>query len=127
MVGAAKVKGALLPGLAQPLLSPFLFYSFSPPHYLFFPPFLPQALRGVSSLSPLWRRCIRATDDALGFEVGRVFVRAVFSQDVLAASKTMVGKIRQSFIDGLEKVHWMDATTKAAASAKASEMVDKFG
>ena len=70
---------------------------------------------------------IRATDDVLGFEVGRVFVRAVFSQDVLAASKTMVGKIRQSFIDGLEKVHWMDATTKAAASAKASEMVDKFG
>lgn len=84
-------------------------------------------LRGVSSLSPLWRRCVRATDGALGFELGRVFVQATFSQESLAAAETMVGKIRGSFIDGLRGVDWMDKATRAAAITKANEVVDKFG
>lgn len=86
-----------------------------------------KVLRGVSSELPQWQRCVRAVDDALGFELGRIFVNATFTPQALSVAKDMVASIRQAFLDRLGEVQWMDAATRTAAESKAKIVAEKIG
>eukprot|EP00055_Hartaetosiga_balthica_P018706 m.135210 g.135210 ORF g.135210 m.135210 type:complete len:714 (-) comp9866_c0_seq1:190-2331(-) len=88
---------------------------------------LRQAVYGVTSLPPQWETCVSATDDALGFELGRLFVDKYFTEDAKEKIDAMIESIRSSFLTRLSNVQWMDTPTQNVAKEKALAVEQKIG
>lgn len=83
---------------------------------------------GIQKSSPLWRRCIRGTDESLDMGVSNLFIKGSgFTNESIAHANDMVQHIRQAFIDNLETVNWMDSATKEAAKEKAEAILQQIG
>ncbi|GAB1300119.1 Endothelin-converting enzyme 2 [Apodemus speciosus] len=72
------------------------------------------------SCTPRWQTCISNTDDALGFALGSLFVKATFdrqSKEIVCA-EGMISEIRSAFEETLGDLVWMDEKTRLAAKEK---------
>jgi putative endopeptidase len=83
---------------------------------------LKQALSGQKELAPRWKRCVEATDQALGELLAQPFVKAKFGGDSKSAAEAMVFEINRQFSHDLEALDWMDGKTKELATAKLKSM-----
>ncbi|EGD73650.1 T-cell receptor beta chain ANA 11 [Salpingoeca rosetta] len=86
-----------------------------------------DAVYGTATAPPLWRSCVSSTDDALGFELGRLFVDEYFTAEAKQKTDSMVESIRAAFLNRLDNVKWMDKPTRAAAKDKATAVEQKIG
>jgi putative endopeptidase len=77
-----------------------------------------QALTGQKEQRARWKRCVVATDQALGELVAQPYVKAHFSAESKEATERYVHEISTAFGQELEKLEWMDAATKAKAAEK---------
>ncbi|ERE76677.1 endothelin-converting enzyme 2 isoform 1 [Cricetulus griseus] len=70
------------------------------------------------SCTPRWQTCISNTDDALGFALGSLFVKATFDRQSKEIAEGMISEIRSAFEETLEELVWMDEKTRLAAKEK---------
>ena len=86
-----------------------------------------QTLSGAKELLPRWKRCVAATDGALGEAVARPFVRRAFGGESKERSLAMIRGIEAAFAQNLQALPWMDDATRAAAAEKMGRIVNKIG
>jgi putative endopeptidase len=79
---------------------------------------LTAQLTGQKKLEERWKRCVHATDGALGELLAQPFVRQKFGGDSKPAMETMVGQIRDAFGRNLGQLDWMDDVTRGRAGEK---------
>ncbi|XP_078010791.1 endothelin-converting enzyme 2 isoform X7 [Phascolarctos cinereus] len=89
---------------------------------------LMETLYGTKkSCTPRWQTCISNTDDALGFALGSLFVKAMFDRESKEIAEGMISEIRAAFEEALGHLVWMDEKTRQAATEKADAIYDMIG
>jgi putative endopeptidase len=83
---------------------------------------LVRALTGQAEQRPRWKRCVQATDSALGEALGQRFVGAHFAGESKHAAERMVQEISRAFAAEVNKLSWMSDATKAQARHKLERM-----
>jgi endothelin-converting enzyme/putative endopeptidase len=75
-------------------------------------------LQGAKEIEPRWKRCVQATDRALGDDLGRLYVEKTFGADGKARMKAMIEALTAALREDVESLPWMTAETKKKALAK---------
>ncbi|MFN2527204.1 MAG: M13 family metallopeptidase [Candidatus Baltobacteraceae bacterium] len=102
-----------------PLLStPFVDENFS---------FYGKTLSGTTAQLPRWKRCVSATNRALGEDLGRFYVGQTFSPAAKARALTMVKNIKAALRADFSTLAWMTPATRARAVAKLDAFDLKIG
>lgn len=89
--------------------------------------FYGKALEGRKEQLPRWRRCVSATDAALGEALGQVYVARAFTPASKARMKTLVNNLIAAFRERLLKLDWMSDETRKQAIAKLESFGQKIG
>ena len=89
--------------------------------------FSDHELRGQLVQEARWKRCVTATDGALGEALGQVYVSSQFSAGDKAFTLQMVHDIESSMDKEIEAQTWMSAETKQKAEAKLRLVAEKIG
>lgn len=103
--------------------APMLDKRFEEAHFSFYG----QRLNGQKAQKPRWKRCVRATDSALGFELGKDFVDAHFNGESKTIAQQLVATIEEAFAQNLNDVSWMDPQTRQRALGKLKTIHNKIG
>lgn len=88
---------------------------------------LQAALTGQKEQRPRWKRCVDATDSALGELLGQRFVKTSFPGESKPAAESMVHAISEAFAKNARSLDWMDEGTKQRALAKLGAMAYLIG
>jgi predicted metalloendopeptidase len=80
--------------------------------------FYGPALTGAKQQRDRWKRAVAATNEALGFAVGRLYVARYFPPAEKARAQAMVRNLIAAFRARLDRLDWMAATTRRQAKAK---------
>jgi putative endopeptidase len=75
-------------------------------------------LNGAKEMEPRWKRCVQATDRALGDALGQLYVEKTFGAEGKARMARMIEAITAALRDDIETLPWMTADTKKKALAK---------
>lgn len=89
--------------------------------------FFGRKLQGVPEQEARWKRCVNATDSALGEVLGKVYVAQYFAGDSKARTAQEVKQIEAAMGHDLDEIQWMSPATKAKAHEKLAAIVDKIG
>ncbi len=89
--------------------------------------FYQHKLRGQPEQEARWKRCVAATDGALGEALGQVYVASQFSAANKAYTLQMVHDIEGAMDREIDAQTWMSAETKEKAKAKLHMVADKIG
>ena len=84
-------------------------------------------LAGQPEQQARWKRCVQATDTALGEALGQVYVAQEFPPSSKAATLQMVHDIENAMDQDIDTLDWMSAETKVRAKAKLHAVADKIG
>jgi putative endopeptidase len=88
---------------------------------------LRQVLTGTKALQPRWKRCVSFIDKKMGEALAQPFVKDHLGEDGKRAAEQMVSGIEQAMRVDLERVSWMDETTRTSAEEKLGRIVNKIG
>ncbi|MEZ4312100.1 MAG: hypothetical protein R3F14_29080 [Polyangiaceae bacterium] len=83
--------------------------------------------RSPGRSSARWKRCVAATDGALGEALAQPFVKKHFTPAAKEATEKYVAEIGRAFGAELEKLAWMDKATKEKAREKLAKMAYLIG
>jgi putative endopeptidase len=86
-----------------------------------------QALTGQKEQQPRWKRCLQATNFALGDALGKEYVRATFPPAARARARAMVDNLIAALDDRLHTLEWMTDSTRAQALVKFRAFGKKIG
>jgi len=86
-----------------------------------------QVLSGAKEMLPRWRRCLEATDRALGDPLGEAYVTTYFTPETKARALEMVKNLMAALRDRIQGLAWMSDATKAQALRKLDAMGIKIG
>jgi putative endopeptidase len=89
--------------------------------------FYGRKLRGQPEEQARWKRCVQATDDALGEALGQVYVAQEFPPANKAATLQMVHDIEAGMDQDIDTLDWMSPATKARAREKLHAVANKIG
>jgi putative endopeptidase len=89
--------------------------------------FYAKTLRGTEQLKPRWKRAIDATNEALGFALGEVYVARVFPPEAKQRAEKLVADLKVALRARIGKLDWMADATKKAAYAKLDTLTPKIG
>ncbi len=89
--------------------------------------FYGHKLRGQPEQETRWKRCVEATDGALGEALGQVYVASQFTAANKAFTLQMVHDIEGAMDKEIDAQTWMSAETKEKAEAKLHLVADKIG
>ena len=84
-------------------------------------------LRGTAEMPPRWKRCVRATDRALGEALGQEFVKVAFKGASKEKALQLVGEIEMEMRKDIDNAAWMTPATKQQAFAKLRAVANKIG
>jgi putative endopeptidase len=107
----------LLDGSAPWLSKPFVEANFK----------MQQALTGQSEIKPRWKRCVGATDGALGEALGQRYVEQTFGAEGKQRMLTMVDALEKSLDQDIRSLPWMTEETKKQAKVKLEAIRNKIG
>jgi len=107
----------LLDGSASWLSQPFVDAEFK----------MQKALTGQSEIKPRWRRCVTATDGALGEALGQRYVEQAFGADGKQRMLKMVDALEKSLDQDIHTLPWMTEETKKEAKVKLDAIRNKIG
>ncbi|MDD5564069.1 MAG: M13 family metallopeptidase, partial [Thermoanaerobaculaceae bacterium] len=103
---------------APELSSPFVDESFD---------FRGKVLQGTEKIQERWKRCVGATDDQLGFALGRLWVEKYFPPEAKKQADELVKNLIAALRADIETLDWMSPATKQAAVAKLDAFTPKIG
>ena len=86
-----------------------------------------HVLIGVNQQQPRWRRCVEATDQAMGEALGEAYVARRFSPEAKRRVLAMVQNLETVMRDRLHGLRWMSDATQRQALAKLATYVNKVG
>jgi putative endopeptidase len=86
-----------------------------------------QVLTGVPEQLPRWKRCVAATDGALGELLAQPFVEARFAGDSKTAAESYVRAISEAFRANLSELEWMDDASRRRAETKLDRLAFLIG
>jgi len=89
--------------------------------------FYGRKLRGQPEQRARWKRCVGATDGALGEALGEVYVKQEFPPSSKAAMLEMVHGIETAMNADIDTLAWMSDATKAKAKEKLAAVANKIG
>jgi endothelin-converting enzyme/putative endopeptidase len=75
-------------------------------------------LQGAKEIEPRWKRCVQATDRALGDALGQLYVEKTFGADGKARMAKMIEAITAAMREDIETLDWMTPDTRKKALAK---------
>lgn len=84
-------------------------------------------LSGQQQQRARWKRCVAATDGALGEALGQVYVAKAFPPASKEATQQMVRDIEASMDKDIDTLDWMSVETKAKAKEKLHAIANKIG
>ena len=88
--------------------------SFGRESFAFFGP----VLSGAKKQRDRWRRAVAATNDGLGFAVGRLYAARYFPPAEKKRAQAMVANLIAAFRERIDRLEWMAPATKKEAKAK---------
>ncbi|HZE72296.1 MAG TPA: M13 family metallopeptidase [Pyrinomonadaceae bacterium] len=86
-----------------------------------------RTLTGTKEILPRWKRCVTATDRALGEALGQVYVEKHFPPQAKARALAMVQNLIAALRDDLSDLSWMSDATRKRATAKLEAFARKIG
>ncbi len=86
-----------------------------------------KILTGAKEIQPRWKRCVQATDRALGEALGQVYVQKYFPPAAKARALEMVHNLIAALRDDLQTLPWMGPETRTQATAKLEAFAVKIG
>ncbi len=89
--------------------------------------FYGRKLRGQPEQRARWKRCVQATDGALGEALGQVYAAQEFPPSNKQATLQMVHDIETAMGHDIDTLDWMNSATKARAKEKLHAVADKIG
>jgi putative endopeptidase len=89
--------------------------------------FRERTLQGTEQNLPRWKRCVAATDQALGMALGKIWVREHFPPQARERADRMVKNLVAALREDLQQLPWMGAETRKAALAKLDAFAQKIG
>ncbi|HVW68994.1 MAG TPA: M13 family metallopeptidase, partial [Steroidobacteraceae bacterium] len=89
--------------------------------------FYGQKLRGQPQQRERWKRAVDEVDDALGEQVGQLYVARYFPPDSKAKMQELVAMLRESLSERIDALDWMTAQTKSRAHEKLATFTAKIG
>ncbi len=89
--------------------------------------FYGKTLRGQPEQRVRWKRCVEATDHALGEALGKVYVAERFSPHDKAKNQSILDDIESSMGRDIHQLDWMSAPTKDKAEIKLAAVTNKVG
>ena len=107
----------LLDGTAPWLSKPFVDANFK----------MQQYLTGQEQIQDRWKRCVDATDGALGEALGQKYVELTFGADGKQRMLKMVDALEKSLDEDIHDLPWMTEDTKKQAKIKLDAIRNKIG
>ena len=89
--------------------------------------FYGKTLQGTKELQPRWRRCVAATDGAVGEALGQEFVKKSFTPEAKARMDSLINNLFAAYKERLQTLEWMSPETKTKALAKLATFKRKIG
>jgi len=89
--------------------------------------FYGKTLQGTPENEVRWKRCVSATDGAIGFALGKAYVRDYFPPEAKARADAMVKNLIAALREDLATLPWMGEATRKAALAKLGTFDPKIG
>ena len=89
--------------------------------------FYNKVLYGQPEQKPRWKRCVRATDGAVGEALGQVYVEQRFSPQDKQRTLEMTHDIEAAMSRDIQQLDWMSPATKARSQEKLHEVANKIG
>jgi putative endopeptidase len=86
-----------------------------------------QALTGQSEIQARWKRCVDATDAALGEALGQKYVEETFGAEGKTRMLKMVDALETSLDQDIRNLPWMTEDTKKQAKVKLEAIRNKIG
>ena len=86
-----------------------------------------QAITGQKELPVRWKRCINATDNALGEALGQPYVDATFGVEGKQRMLKMVDALEAALKRDITDLPWMTETTKKEGLVKLAAIRNKIG
>ena len=108
----------LINNTAATLSSPFVEEDFN---------FNRRILQGASENLPRWKRCVAATNTALGEALGQVYVKKAFPPSAKARVLEMIRNLKAALRTDISTLSWMGEKTRQQALIKLDAIVDKIG
>jgi endothelin-converting enzyme/putative endopeptidase len=105
-------------GVAGRLSKPFVEENFA---------FYSKRLTGTAEILPRWKRCITATEGALGEALAARYVEKTFGADGKVQAEQIIQDIEAAMSDSIKGLRWMDDATRTAALTKLSKIANKIG
>jgi len=84
-------------------------------------------LQGSKEKLPRWRRCVTATDGAMGEALGAVYVQKAFPPAAKARALEMVRNLEAALKSDLSTLNWMGEATRKQAIIKLDAFLNKIG
>ncbi len=75
-------------------------------------------LQGAKEMEPRWKRCVQATDRALGDALGQIYVEKTFGAEGKARMHVMIDALTAALRADIQDLPWMTPETKTKAVAK---------
>lgn len=88
---------------------------------------LKKVLLGTDSPPERWQYCLRDTNAAFGFAIGAMYIERTFGENDRLTAEDLIKNIRQTFEENLNKLSWIDESSKNEAKRKLSKMYQKIG
>ncbi len=89
--------------------------------------FYGQTLRGQPEQRERWKRAVSTVNDALGEQVGQVFVARYFPPGSKAKVQQLVANLRAALGERIDGLTWMTPETKSRAHEKLATFTTKVG
>src|SRR6185437_1465342 len=89
--------------------------------------FYGKTLRGQPEQRERWKRAVSTVNDALGEQVGQVYVARYFPPESKAKVQQLVANLRASLSERIDALQWMTPQTKARAHRKLATFTTKVG
>ena len=86
-----------------------------------------QVLTGQEKQRDRWKRCVEATDEAVGELLAQPYIEKRFDAESKAAAEQMIAAIRAAFDENLAGLAWMDEPTKKKAYSKLKAIAFQIG
>jgi putative endopeptidase len=84
-------------------------------------------LSGTPQIQPRWKRCVNATDAAMGMALGRLYVQEHFPPEAKKRADELVKNLLAALTDDIKTLTWMSEPTKKAALEKVAAFGTKIG
>jgi predicted metalloendopeptidase len=89
--------------------------------------FYGRTLSGQQEIEPRWKRCVDATELALGEAIGKLYVAREFAGPSKQIALDMIHDLENSFAANLPQLSWMDDKTRERALEKKNALGNKIG